>query len=498
MNQKLFIFAFGFFTFCLPNCSSNSLLAAGVNGSGIPGSAEMIRLQEQWQPMNASKAKQQGRKRFNENKYGMFIHWGLYSQCGGVWKGERMEEGGTGPKVAEWIMRRKEIPRSEYALLAKTFNPTKFDADKWVSIAKAAGMKYMVITSKHHDGFALFDSAVSDFNVVQATPFKRDIIRELEQACKRGGLAFGVYYSHALDWRDGGDSGMKDYCYHEPPKQAMFVNDFDPSPVRFDDYIARKSLPQVQELVANYDLSEIWLDTPIYIPPQFSFDFYKTIYRSNPEILVSQRIGNEFGDIGTPGDNVIPDEASENTWEGIATTNNSWGFKSYDEDWKSPAETLFWLLENVSKGGNFLLNVGPDGTGVIPKQSADNLLAVGRWLKVNGDAIYGTKPWKITHEGPAGISIKGTEHRSKHGFKLDVTSEDFWFTKKSMKLYVIGMVWPESGIARVRSLNDVSFTEVRLLGSPETLHWKKESGTVEIQLPKTELEKLGYALEITL
>ena len=278
----------------------------------------------------------------------------------------------------------------------------------------------------------------------------------------------------------------------------MFVNDFDPSPVRFDDYIAHKSLPQVRELVAKYDLSEIWLDTPIYIPPQFSFDFYKTIYRSNPEILVSQRIGNEFGDIGTPGDNVIPDEANENTWEGIATTNNSWGFKSYDEDWKSPAETLFWLLENVSKGGNFLLNVGPDGTGVIPKQSVDNLLAVGRWLKVNGDAIYGTKPWKITHEGPAGLSIKGTEHRSKHGFKLDVTSEDFWFTKKNTKLYAIGMVWPEDGVARVRSLNDVPFTEIRLLGSPEKLQWKKESGTVEIQLPKTELKKLGYALEITL
>ena len=329
--------------------SASFLAAAGVNGSGIPGSPEMVKLHKQWKPLNSSSAKQRGRERFNANKYGMFIHWGLYSQCGGVWKGERMEEGGTGPKVAEWIMRRKEIPREEYATLADSFNPTKFDADEWVSIAKAAGMKYMVITSKHHDGFALFDSKVSDFNAVKATPFGRDVIRELEQACERGGIAFGVYYSHALDWRDGGDSGMKDFCYDDPPKQAMFVNNFDPAAITFSDYITNKSLPQVEELVSNYNLSEIWLDTPIYIPPDFSFKFYTTIYRANPEILVSQRIGNEFGDIGTPGDNVIPDEASENTWEGIATTNNSWGFKSYDKDWKSPQETLFWLLEKDRK-----------------------------------------------------------------------------------------------------------------------------------------------------
>ena len=475
--------------------SASFLHAAGVNGSGIPGSPEMVKLHKQWKPLNSSSAKQRGRERFNANKYGMFIHWGLYSQCGGVWKGERMEEGGTGPKVAEWIMRRKEIPREEYATLADSFNPTKFDADEWVSIAKAAGMKYMVITSKHHDGFALFDSKVSDFNVVKATPFGRDVIRELEQACERGGIAFGVYYSHALDWRDGGDSGMKDFCYDDPPKQAMFVNNFDPAAVTFNDYITNKSLPQVEELVSNYNLSEIWLDTPIYIPPDFSFKFYTTIYRANPEILVSQRIGNEFGDIGTPGDNVIPDEASENTWEGIATTNNSWGFKSYDKDWKSPQETLFWLLENVSKGGNFLLNVGPDGTGVIPKQSVENLLAVGRWLKVNGEAIYGTKPWTITHEGPAGISLKGTEHRSKHGFQLDVTSEDFWFTKKGDKLYVIAMVWPETGTATVQSLNDYAFTGVRFLGSTEKISWRKKGDLIEIDLPDIESKGLGYALE---
>jgi alpha-L-fucosidase len=471
--------------------------AAGVNGSGIPGSPEMLELGEKWQVMNRSAAKQRGRDRFNENKYGMFIHWGLYSQCGGIWKGEKMEDGGTGPKVAEWIMRRKEIPRAEYAQLAKTFNPVRFDADEWVAVARAAGMKYMVITSKHHDGFALFDSKVSGFNAVKATPFRRDIIRELEQACKRGGIAFGVYYSHALDWCDGGDSGMKDYCYHDKPRQAMFPNYFDPAPVRFDDYIAEKSLPQVRELVANYDLEEIWLDTPIYIPARHSFEFYKTIYEANPEILVSQRIGNGFGDIGTPGDNVIPDEASENTWEGIATTNNSWVYKSYDEDWKSPEETLFWLLENVSKGGNFLLNVGPDGTGTIPPKSVENLLEVGKWLKVNGEAIYGSRPWKVTHEGPTGISMKGTEHRSKKGFKLEVSSEDFWFTRKDGKLYVIAMVRPAGQTVAVKSLKGTAISGIRVLGRSGGVRWEEKSDAVEITLPPLKSETPGYVLEIS-
>ncbi|MCK5172462.1 MAG: alpha-L-fucosidase, partial [Planctomycetes bacterium] len=430
---------------------ASTIWAKGPSGSGVPGSPEMVRLGAKWQVMSDSAAKQRGRKRFNDNKYGMFIHWGLYSTLGGIYKGEKMEEGGTGPKVAEWIMRRKEIPRDEYAKLADNFNPTKFNADEWVAIAKAAGMKYMVITSKHHDGFALFDSEVSSFNVVDATPFGRDIIRELEVACKKAGIAFGVYYSHALDWRDGGDSGMKDYG-PEKPAQAMFPNYYDPSPVTFDDYIANKSLPQVRELVNNYDLTEVWLDTAIYIPPKHSFEFYKTIFDANPEILVSQRVGNGFGDIGTPGDNIIPDEASENTWEGIATTNNSWGYKSYDNDWKSPIETLYWLIANVSKGGNFLLNVGPDGSGTIPPKSVENLLAVGKWLKVNGDAIYGTKPWRVDHEGPSDLQMKGTEHRSKAKLSFDFKSDDFWFTQKEGKVYVIALARPEGNTVAIKSL----------------------------------------------
>lgn len=473
-----------------------NLYAAGVNGSGVPGSPEMVRLGNLWRAMNESAFKEEGRKKFNENKYGMFIHWGLYSQCGGVWKGKKMEDGGEGPLVAEWIMRRKQIPRDEYAKLAETFNPTNFDADEWVAIAKAAGMKYMVITAKHHDGFALFDSAVSDFNSVDATPFGRDIIRELEQACKKAGLDFGVYYSHALDWRDGGDSGMKDYG-PENPKQHLFPNYFDPAPIKFDDYISSKSLPQVRELINNYDLAEMWLDTPIYIPPHHSFDFYKMIYEAAPRTLVSQRVGNGFGDIGIPGDNVIPDKASDTTWEGIATTNNSWGYKSYDTDWKSPKETLYWLVANVSKGGNFLLNVGPDGLGEIPPKSVENLISVGRWLKINGDAIYGTRPWNIVHEGPTDIIMKGTSHRSKGGFVFDFQPEDFWFTRKNQKIYAISLARPKKNEVIIKSIKNTAISSIRLLGHKNPVVWKKHNKGVVINLPDFENDLIGYALEIT-
>ena len=478
--------------------SLNWSFAAGLNGSGIPGSPEMLAFESAWRELNSSSAKQTGRDKFSENKYGMFIHWGLYSQCGGVWKGKRMEDGGEGPLVAEWIMRRKMIKRSEYAKLAKTFNPIKFNADEWVSIAKAAGMRYMVITSKHHDGFALFNSSVSDFNVVKATPFKRDIIRELEQACLNAGLDFGVYYSHALDWKDGGDSGMKDYGPENPKerRQALFPNYFDPSPVKFDDYIKNKSLPQVEELVTNYQLSEMWLDTPIYIPPNHSFDFYKKIYAANPQILVNQRIGNGFGDIGIPGDNIIPDEASANTWEGIATTNNSWGFKSYDTDWKSPLETLYWLIANVSRGGNFLLNVGPDGQGEIPEKSVENLLEVGKWLKVNGKAIYGSKPWRISKEGPTEIKIKGTSHRRDNQFAFAFKPNDFWFTKVENRIYVIALAKPKKETIKVEALAKTGIKEIKRLEDNLSLEWKHRNDGVEINFPDLKSSLDGYVLEV--
>ena len=292
---------------------------------------------------------------------------------------------------------------------------------------------------------------------------------------------------------------MKDYGPKNPKerKQALFPNYFDPAPVRFDDYIETKALPQVQELVANYSLCEMWLDTPIYIPPNHSFAFYKAIYAANPEILVNQRIGNGFGDIGIPGDNIIPDEVSENTWEGIATTNNSWGFKSYDVDWKSPMETLYWLIANVSKGGNFLLNVGPDGTGMIPEKSVDNLLEVGKWLKVNGAAIYGSKPWKVAKEGPTDIQIKGTSHRRDSEFTFAFEANDFWFTSTQDRIYVIALADAVKGRIQVRSLAGVPIKEIKRLEDDQVLSWQACRDGIEIELPVLDSALDGYVLEVS-
>jgi len=320
----------------------------------------------------------------------------------------------------------------------------------------------------------------------------------LADACEQAGIAFGVYYSNSLDWRDGGDGGMKDYGPKENARRATMPNDWDPAPVSFDDYISNKSLPQVRELVANYKLSQIWFDTPIYIAPGQSMEFYRTVYEANPEILVNSRIGNGFGDIRVPGDNVIPDEASANTWEGIATTNNSWGYKSYDTDWKSPLETLYWLVANVSKGGNFLLNVGPDGLGKIPPESVANLLKVGEWLKINGEAIYGTKPWDVDHEGPTDIAMKGTSHRGEGGITFDFKSNDFWFTAKGDNIHVIALARPTNGSISVQALKGQKIESIRLLGHSGEITWKESDGSIDMQLPAFTDEGIGYALEVSL
>ena len=296
-------------------------MVAAVAASAAAGDApDETKLPVEWTRMHESKAATLAE--FNEAKFGMFIHWGLYSVPGGVWKGERMEQGGIGSTVAEWIMRRKSIPRSEYAELARQFNPVRFDAGEWASIAADAGMRYMVITAKHHDGFALFDSKASGFDMIDATPFKRDVIRELNDACSRHKVRFGVYYSHGLDWNDGG-SFKEHFKEGDPQLLGISSNDWDPAPVSFDDYLHDKALPQVEELVKRHpDLFLVWFDAPGYLTESQSMDFYRTIFSHAPRTLVQSRISSHLlsrnlGDYQSAKDNHVPDpkEMDKPFWE---------------------------------------------------------------------------------------------------------------------------------------------------------------------------------------
>jgi len=350
---------------------------------------------------------------FHEAKYGLFIHWGLYAIPAGEWQGRRI------PGIGEWIMFRAKIPVSEYEQLAKQWNPVKFDAEAWVQLAQDAGMKYVVITSKHHDGFALFHSKVSPFNVVDATPFGRDILKELADACARRGMRLGFYYSQAQDW-------------HEP-NGAGNTWDFGPDEEKdFDEYLRGKAEPQVRELLTGYGkVALVWFDTPRLMTPERAQGFTDLVRSLQPKTLIDGRLG-AAGDYVTTGDNVIPAEVQSTAWEVPATLNHTWGYREDDQDWKSPGDVAFKLVDIVSKGGNYLLNVGPMADGTIPQASQDVLRTVGRWLKANGEAVYGAgpTPWGDEHGEP---SSKGA--KDLRGNPLFLAREEWRVTTRPGKLY---------------------------------------------------------------
>ena len=316
------------------------------------------------------------REWFKQAQFGMMIHWGLYSLPAGEWKGRRMED------IGEWAQQYFRIPNAEYARLASAFNPILFSADEWVDLAMDAGMKYMVFTSKHHDGFAMFKSEVSKYNIVDATPFGRDVTAELAEACYKKGLKFGLYYSQDLDWNHphgGGYKWGKTWC----GDKAYWTNNWDfPDDDRKDFSICfeEKIKPQVTEILTKYgDLCLIWFDVPSTISREQTDELYNLVKKYQPDCLVNSRIGNGYGDYASAGDNEIPDDdKSAMLYETPATLNDTWGYKAFDANWKS-ADRIIEIKNHLAvRGANYLLNVGPDYLGRIPAPSVDILREVGR------------------------------------------------------------------------------------------------------------------------
>ena len=410
---------------------------------------------------------------FRQAKYGLFIHWGLYCIPAGEWKGKPI------PGIGEWIMNRAQIPVKEYEQLATQFNPVKFNADEWAQMAEDAGMNYIVITSKHHDGFAMFHSTVSKYNVYDATPFHRDVIKELSQAAARHHLRVGVYYSQVQDW-------------HEPDANGNtwdFGSDTD-GHKDFDKYMNEKALPQVRELLTGYGpICLIWFDTPRGVISGDHADrgqkFLDLARQLQPNTLIDGRLGIK-GDYRSMGDNAIPNEVVHEDWEVPATINRTWGFKKDDTDWKTPEDITFKLVDIVSKGGNYLLNVGPTSEGIIPQPSQDNLRAVGRWLKVNGESIYGAGP---TPFGPELGAIDPNGPKDKKGNPPFKIAADWRCTTKPGKLYIHLFKWPGASL----DLSDVSGNVAKaymLADKGKSLKVKQSGKSVSIALPAAQTDKI--------
>jgi alpha-L-fucosidase len=311
-------------------------------------------------------------KWFREARFGMFIHWGVYSVPAGTYHDRRIDG------IGEWIMYNAKIPCAEYQSFARQFNPVKYNAEEWVKTAKEAGMKYIVITSKHHDGFAMFDSRASDWNIVKASPFGRDPLRELSEACRKYGMKLGFYYSQAQDWNNvgGGVCGT-----HWDPAHAGSM----------DEYIRKVAVPQVTEILTHYGpIAVLWWDTPCEMN-QVRADQLIGLLKLQPGIIHNNRLGGGYkGDTETPEQFIPATGYPGRDWETCMTLNDTWGYKSYDNNWKSTETIVRNLVDIASKGGNYLLNVGPTSEGLIPAPSVELLKAVGAWMKVNSQAIYAT------------------------------------------------------------------------------------------------------------
>ncbi|MDO6435246.1 alpha-L-fucosidase [Flavitalea sp. BT771] len=358
---------------------------------------------------------------WRDARFGMFIHWGVYALPAGTWQGHEVGHGG------EWIMNRGKISVADYQQMARGFNPVKYNPEAWVRMAKEAGMKYIVITAKHHDGFALFKTNASKWNVVDATAYGKDLLKPLAEACRKYGIRLGFYYSHAQDWNNPGGAAARKIAsegWANPDSARIDAytlahsGHWDPAQTTdsMGSYIDKVAVPQVKELLTNYgDVAVLWWDTPTGMTDAYA-EKLQAVLSLQPKIITDDRLKrpNFPGDYKTP-EQKIPNLADLDgkDWETCMTMNGTWGYKSYDNKWKTPATLIHNLVDIASKGGNYLLNVGPTAEGEFPQGSIDGLKAIGAWMKVNGEAIYGTKaspfgllPWgRCTKKAEKGITI---------------------------------------------------------------------------------------------
>lgn len=455
------------------NVTSSCLTALALLGLSSP-----LKSQEMEKMWGDSKVKNRTgfskrEQRFDESNYAMFIHWGLYSKLA------NKVDGKTYYGIGEWIMNYQmaNISVPEYKKIAKDFNPVKFDATAIAQLAKDAGMKYIVITSKHHDGFAMYHSKSHDFNIVDATPFGRDPMKELAEACRKIGIGFGFYYSHNQDWVEPGGCNAQNEDWDAPAGNGSPNKDEQGMPATFDDYFKKKCLPQVEEITSEYGPIEIvWFDTPDDMPKHHVEQLVKVVRKNQPNAMISGRAGHNLGDYQTLGDMEVPIENVEGLWETVDTTNDSWAFAWYDENWKSPSEVLRRVIATVARGGTYMLNIGLRGDGSIPERAAVSLRAAGEWINCYPQVIYsaGASPWKRAL--PWG----------------DVTT-------KGDRLYLSVYEWPKSGELFLPGLKTPVKSAKLLNGEKfETVKTRRENGWTCIELPPRAPEKLISVIEVEL
>jgi len=419
---------------------------------------------------------------WREARFGMFIHWGLYSIPAGTWDGKPVRS------IGEWIMNEGSIPVADYKALAPKFNPVGFSAHDIVALAKQAGMKYIVITAKHHDGFAMFDSKANAFNIVAATPFKRDPLKELAEECRKQGLKLGFYYSQDQDWTAPGGSALKTGNHDAPNHHWDKAQDGD-----FDTYLHTKAIPQIKELLTNYGEfpAVVWFDTPTgNMTPERAAEIV-TLLNQHPNLIWNNRLGGGYkGDTETPEQYIPAKGLPGRDWEACMTMNDTWGFKSYDLNFKSSETLLKNLIDIASKGGNYLLNIGPDSNGVVPAPEVARLKEMGAWLKVNGEAIYGTGP---TLFGAEAGSFSETEKDSKGKPKF-VPSWDWRSTTKADKIYIELFKWPDGAFHLDKLPKPVTGAYLLADAKRTPLKLTKVGDGLDVALPAKALDPVATVL----